>query len=302
MVFTTRAGRLIFTRLPRFPRFIAPLVSLALAVLACGITPTVTRQPASQLRLSIAISGQYTGNTSIVLIDIRIYDSSNNALVFAPKSARLTCEGADVKPDYETPMRECPRQPPGGAYVITYTDEHGVATTATIPVPLGRLALLMPRAGSTVLIPGSRPLNTPTPYVVPTPTPHFVPTPYDPSATAPMFTPTPGPGLDIVYEAPLAPQGGSVTLDELSVECGDWKVYNCGDQVFTLAHPDGPATGTTKGGKQSFLMTGDFTQFRPGPGAIRMATTVHLTPESGGFAGVTATFQDSIVVPITWTK
>lgn len=278
----------------------APLLSLALAFWACGATPAVTHQPASRLRLTVSIIGQFTSDDANVLVDVRLYEGANGMVAFAPGGARLTCNGSDVKPDYQTFQRKCPRSPQGGVYTFIYTDEHGVVTTATIPVPRGRLALLSPRAGATVLIPGSRPVSTATPYVAPSPTLYVVPTPYDPSATAPIRTPVPGPGLTLAYEAPAALHGGSVTLSSASAECGDWKISNCGDQVFQAS--DDPANATTSGGKQSIHMVGDFSQFQPGPGAISLSTTIQATVADSGFAGLMATFTDNLRIPITWTR
>jgi hypothetical protein len=155
---------------------------MALAIWACGSTPAVTHKAAPQLRLAIDFSAQYTGNTDIVLIDVKIYDNATNQLVFVPQGAHLTCEGADVTPDYQKRLRECPRQPAGGAYHFAYTDEHGAVTSAVIPVPKGAVALLWPRRGDKVAIP---PNNT----------------------------------LAIRYAAPIPPPGGSVTMDWASATC-----------------------------------------------------------------------------------
>lgn len=80
----------------------APLLSLALAFWACGATPAVTHQPASRLRLTVSIIGQFTSDDANVLVDVRLYEGANGMVAFAPGSARLTCNGSDVKPDYQT--------------------------------------------------------------------------------------------------------------------------------------------------------------------------------------------------------
>jgi len=211
--------------------------------------------------------GQYgdSGDAENVEVRVQMFETRNPQPSEPPTSAKMTCNGVNATPAYNINTRPCPRQPPGGFYIFTYTDEHGVATTATIPVLLGKLALLSPQAGSPVHIPHDG-------------------------------------AMDMVYEAPVAPPGAYVTLDDLSLECGDWKTYNCGDQGFNFSSVNGSERGTTSGGKQPFHMAGNFAQFQPGPGRIRMTTTVHLTPYRGGFAGVTATFQDDIMVPITWTN
>lgn len=239
-------------------RLILPILSLALAIWACGAPPPTTHLPAAQLHLTITIIGQYGDNAEAEGVHMTALIGEG----YNPE-AHITCNGTDITLTYKISYRPCPRQPPGGSYVITYTDEHG-ATSITVPVPQGKLALLSPQAGSSVPIPHG--------------------------------------AIDMVYEAPIAPPGDYVTLNDLSLECGDLKTYNCGDEVFTFTSTNGPVRGTTSGGKQPFHMTGDFSQFHPGPGRVYVTTTVHLTPESGGFAGVTATFQDNIIAPITWTN
>jgi hypothetical protein len=45
------------------------------------------------------------------------------------------------------------RQPPGGGYACLYTDERGLQTPVTIPVPPGTWKILSPPDGAQVLIP-----------------------------------------------------------------------------------------------------------------------------------------------------
>jgi hypothetical protein len=65
----------------------------------------------------------------------------------------MTCNGQDITPTVQGFAHPCPRQPPGGAYQIAYTDEHGATTTVTVPVPKGVFALLSPQPGAHVPIP-----------------------------------------------------------------------------------------------------------------------------------------------------
>ncbi len=173
---------------------VLPVLAIALAIWACGSTPAVTHKAAPQLRLEITFTAQYTGNTDIVLVNVKLYDNETNQLVFAPADAHLTCEGADVTPDYRKILWECPRQPAGGAYHFVYTDEHGTATSAVIPVPKGTVALLAPRPGDKVVIPAN---NT----------------------------------LDIRYRTPIPPSG-SVSVDEVRALCGDTTRSPCSDVTF----------------------------------------------------------------------
>ena len=181
------------SRRGRFLWLLLPVVSLALATWACGSTPIVTHQPATQLRLGVTIYAQYTGNTNVVLFQATIFDA--NRPVLPPDDAHLTCEGADVTLDYQAVIRECPRRPAGGAYRFVYTDEHGVATSAVIAIPTGTVALLAPRVGDHVAIPVSK-------------------------------------TLAVRYIAPEPPPGGSVTIDEVRAVCGEMTTPPCGEVSF----------------------------------------------------------------------
>lgn len=241
-----------------------PVVSLALAIWACGSTPAISHQGAAHLRLAITFTAQYTGNTDTALVDVRIYDTTNNQLVFAPTNAHLTCEGADVKPDYQRFMRECPRQPAGGAYHFVYTDERGVVTTVVIPVPRGTVALLAPRPDDRVAIPANN-------------------------------------ALAIRYRVPTAGPDGSVTMDEVRALalCGETAAPPCGEVTFGKPFTTGEAV---IGGDGVFQLRGDFSSFQPKPGMVDMTISVHVSPSQSGFARVDATFTDSVAAPITWKR
>ena len=184
---TSRRGRSLW--------FILPVLAMVLAIWACASSPTFTHQPAAQLRLGVTIYAQYTGNTNVVLFDTSMFDDTTNRPVLPPDGAHLTCEGADATPGYQTTMRECPRQPAGGAYHFIYTDEHGVATSAVIPIPQGTVALLAPRVGDHVAIPTNNTLN-------------------------------------VQYASPVTPPNGSVTIDELRAACGEVSSPPCGAVLF----------------------------------------------------------------------
>jgi hypothetical protein len=235
---------------------------MALAIWACGSTPAISHKAPSQLRLAITVTTQYTGNTDIVLVNVKLYDNETNQLVFAPAGAHLTCESADVTPDYQTFNRECPRQPAGVAYHFVYTDEQGVATTAVIPVPQGTIALLAPRPGDHVAIPTN---DT----------------------------------LDIRYTAPVPPPDGSVSVDEARALCGDTTRPPCSDVTFGQPFKTGM---TVRGGDGVFQLTGDFASFQPGEGSVDITVGVHVSPSQSGFARVDVTFTDSVAAPITWTR
>jgi hypothetical protein len=241
---------------------ILPVLSIALAIWACGSTPAISHKAASQLRLEITVTAQYTGNTDIVLVNVKLYDNETNQLVFAPTDAHLTCEGADVTPDYHKILWECPRQPAGGAYHFVYIDEHGTATSAVIPVPKGTVALLAPRPGDHVAIPTA---NT----------------------------------LDIRYTAPIPPPDGSVSVDEARALCDDTTRPPCSDVIFGQPFKTGM---TAPGGNGIFQLTGDFSSIQPGDGSVDITVGIHVLPSQSGFARVDVTFSDSVAAPITWTR
>lgn len=244
-------------------RLILPMLSLVLVLCACIEFPEPTKLPASQLQFSITFQGQYTGNTDIVLVEVKIYERGHDTPVLPAKGAHLVCNGVDVMPDHEQSFsKDCPRQPSGGTYRFTYTDEQGITTTANIPVPAGSFVVLSPKAGEKVAIPTS---NT----------------------------------LDIHYTVPTPPPGGSVSMNEVSASCGGGDIPPCGD----VAYGDVFVTGkTVSGGDGIFHLTGDFTQFQPGPGSVSVSIGVHVPVDQSGFAGVNATFIDGFAPPITWTR
>jgi hypothetical protein len=270
------------------------------------------------LRLLIQITGQY-GDASTVQTQIDIVDARSGQVFSLPDKARLTCNGSDVKPIYpNNVIRTCPRQPPGGAYHFTFTDEHGATTTIVVPVPTGQLAILSPRDGSTVYIPRDGALAIH--FTLPIPPPHSrivqflamascqttssaacnvgqsyyvpsTPTPLVgvPTATAfpATFPPTPTPSSSnptaTVYEnhgppTPTPPPGSTPTI------------------------PDYDGTVTQTGGPGAVALVGDFTQFRPGAGSIELTITEQFTPDPGAFASVSARMDGTATANITWAR
>src|SRR5262249_19273801 len=126
-----------------------PFLSLPFVLNACGaVTVPVTHRPASSLHLQIHIANQYQGQTSDqakVYVTVKVFDGTNANGVSLADKAHLTCNGNDIK--YPPPATvagagPCPRQPPGGSYKFTYTDEHGASTTATVPVSADAFSIL----------------------------------------------------------------------------------------------------------------------------------------------------------------
>src|SRR4029077_20206395 len=112
---------------------------------ACGAS--ITHQPASQLRLAISIAHQYSsdqlggqaGEQPLVDVSVQLLDQARRA-VWPPDKAQFSCNGQTMA----IAFIKCPRQPLGGAYQIGYTDERGVTTIVTVPVPLDTYTLLSP--------------------------------------------------------------------------------------------------------------------------------------------------------------
>ena len=202
----------------RRPLWLLPLLSLTLATLACGISlgshigyrpPPATHLLASQLRLAIQIGGQYEqystpGGAPTVQIAVRVFEGTNTSEVSLPDKAALTCNGTDIKRNSNGFSPPCPRQPPGGAYRLVYTDEHGAKTTVVIPVLTGTFAILSPQDGATVPIPTN--------------------------GTLPVH-----------FTIPTAPVNGSVAVDDVTAACSVSDAQPCGS-VYANLQPAATAT------------------------------------------------------------
>jgi hypothetical protein len=135
-------GRWLALRPPLLALLLLTLSGLPLA--ACG--RSVTHKSAAHLRLIIDISHYHFDDGSPHFsLDASLIDGDTGDSVDPPTGAYLTCNSLATW--------QCPEQPPGGEYVITYTDEHGVATAVSAPVPLDAFAILSPRSGGTAIIP-----------------------------------------------------------------------------------------------------------------------------------------------------
>lgn len=310
-----------------------PLLSLALAILACGISvgshygyqpPPVTHLPATQLRLEIQVSGQYEtyGGSPNALIQIHVYEQSSGKVVSLPAGSLLTCNGVEIRPMATASDYSCRRQPPGGAYRLAYTDEHGAKTTVVVPVPTGSFAILAPQDGAHVPIPTH--------------------------------------GTFIVhYTAPDPPAGGSITLDSITVACSVSDAQPCGAFSAKLSPsadvapgqgsgvalvapltagianttpapgktptggptptgggapplnptpPKGAAatppstTATVNVANGTILLTGDYSTFQPARGFVSLAVGAHVIPDPGAFVAVTADYTDTLQTAFTWTR
>lgn len=242
-----------------------PALTLLLAILACGATPLVTRQPASQLRLAITISEEYGGrdDPNLVQVSVSLYEGSSTERVFAAQNARLLCNGMDVTPDYRVISRACPRKAPGGMYEFAYVEGNGTVTKVMVPIPEGALSLVSPIPDSTVPIP----------------------------------TPADG-GIAIQYTVPDVSESGYVSVVGIKASCDTPKAGDCGYLPDATALPSG---NIINGGSHTARIMGDFTMFQPGPGSILFKIKTQAPIGPGGFAEVSAAFSDVLVAPITWT-
>lgn len=265
----------------RYIKYTPALVLALLSLISCGgpypyIIPTLSKAPASHIRLSITISDQYT-TASQVTIRVNFADNTGRPIALTGKQS-LQCNGV-VFPQllYTYSIASTPRQPPGGAYTFTYTDEQGQSTSFAITVPLETPAITSPAAGATVPIP-------PSAYPYPTAI-------SSPSSIHPALVTTNG--LTIRYSLPALPQGGQTTVSGYAA-CGS------SGQCGSVAGTEEPATGsyildaTTTFGQS-------FSVFIPGPGSIGLHLTFLLPPTGGGFAALAISLQDTLAEPIIWS-
>lgn len=317
-------GRLRVGRGRRLLLWLLPPLSLALVGMSCSASqraqpPPVTHLPAAQLRLLIQITGQY-GDASTVQTQIDIVDAHTGQVFSLADKARLTCNGSDVKPNYPSNVvRTCLRQPPGGVYHFTFTDEHGATTAVVVPVPTGQLAILSPRDGSTVYIPRDGALAIH--FTLPIPPPHSRITQFyvmascrgTSSATCNTV------GQSYVVEPTPTPLVGVPTATAFPVTLPPTPTPSSSNPTATVYENRGPPTPTPPpgstptipyydgtvtqtGGPGAVALVGDYTQLRPGPGSIEISIEVQIAPDRGGFAAVSVRMDGDTTANITWTR
>lgn len=318
---------------------LASLLSL-LAILACGISLhggmgapplPVTHLPASKLRLAIQITGQY-GDKPNVYGSIGFLDGTKLTPVTIPANASLTCNGSDITPSPHGEIYfSCPRQPPGGSYRFTFTDEHGAATTVVVPVPTGTLAILSPQAGSTVPIPTNGKLAIR--YSIPIPPPHdsvaidsisvwcrvstAEPCGAVGASLQPYGTPTPAgpvPPTSTPYRGLPTPTANGLLAPTptenrgaATPTPGGFATPKPGDTPtptpYVVTGNPATATVTQRGGLGTIVLAGDYSAFQPGKaGGITMYMEVHVTPDRGAFMTASTVFTESVSTSITWTR
>lgn len=346
MMFSVR----LWTRIPRnaaYARARLPLFSLLtlLAICACGsisyhgigaVPLPVTHLPATKLRLAIRISGQFGDQSDKPNVYGRIVllDGTTGAAVTIPDNALLTCNGSEVEQSVDGRMYfGCPRQPPGGSYRFTFTDERGAKTTVSVPVPTGAFALFSPRPGSAVPIPTNGELTLR--YSVPTPpadgsveiglisawcriseaepcghngvsvdlNPYATPTPAGPMLATPtefrgLPTPTPsGPPAPTptINRGAATPTPSGLATPKPGDTPPPTPGYGAGSRST--------ATVTQHGGLVTIVLAGDYRGYQPSKiGGISLYIQEHVAPDRGDFLAADAVFAESLTAPITWTR
>ncbi|HEY1386912.1 MAG TPA: hypothetical protein VGF38_00100 [Ktedonobacterales bacterium] len=319
--------------------WLLPLLSLTLATLACGISlgshigyqpPPVTHLPASQLRVAIQITSQYANYSATsnpnAYINIGVFDATNAQEVSLPENAQISCNGKAITRSHPTPGRNlffsCPREQPGGAYRIAYTDEHGATTDMVIPVLTGTFAILSPQDGAIVPIPTNGTL--PVRFTIPTApanasvaidsvTAACSVSPAQPCGAVyanlrPAVTATPGQGLGASAVAPLTanlgnatPQPGKTPTRGPTPTQGPTPTPGT-TPVPTMPIPTPTVVVTRNGDTGTILLAGDYSQFRPAKGILSLSVEAHVTPDQGDFAAVSVIYSDMLQSYFTWTR
>jgi hypothetical protein len=313
-----------FSRGRRLLLWLLPPLSLALVGMACSASPPaqrppVTHLPAAQLRMLIQITGQY-GDASTVQTQIDIVDAQSGQIFSFADKARLTCNGSDVKPGYPTNViRTCPRQPPGGAYRFTYTDEHGVTTTILVPVPAGQFAILSPRYGSTVYIPRDGALAVHFTLPIPPPRSRIAQVLVSASCQTTPSATCNTVGQSYYVEPTPTPPVGVPTATAFPVTLPPTPTPSSSNPTATVYENHGPPTPTPPpgatptipyydgtvtqtGGPGAVALVGDFTQFRPGKGSIELSITEQFMPDPGAFASVSVRMDGETTANIIWVR
>jgi hypothetical protein len=306
-------------------------LSLPLALIGCGAqTLPVTHRPAADLHLEIHIASQYkvqTQDQATVSVRVRVFDATSSNGVSLADKAHLTCNGTNIKtppPAIVAGAGSCPRQPPGGAYRFTYTDEHGTSTTTIVPVLPGAFAILSPLAGSTAPIPTDGHLtihvSLPTPPLSGTFTVESVSVSFGSSqsafggmyakvqdAAAPTVSPTArnassrglaslASGQAFAATPPPPPATPTQGYQPPTPTPAD-------TQTPSPPAPPATATMTRAGAAGTIMLNGDYSQFEPGDGEVTIQVKAQVAPDPGGFAAATAAFDSEYISsPVTWTR
>ncbi len=260
------------------------LSCLLLAVAACtlpGSLATATYPPGGGLRLSVDITDQFT---HLDLPDVQVLVRFLGEGEIAPAdAATVTCNGRDVTPRRDGtlsnlgPARPCTRQSPGGTYRIVYTDEHGTATSATIPVPTGSLTFRSPADGGEVPLPNAG------------------------GFALRLALPVPPPGGTVILGAidmgSCSPSGTSQSCNEYLA--GPATAYQTPAVMTAIA--SAVAAGVTTNGGECTIKIEGFSAVA-GRGGIYVSVEVDEPARQSGFAGAKITFRDTADATFTWVE
>lgn len=271
----------------------------------CGGTATVVtlkEGAANTLSLAVKVLGQYNANTPEVTITVTF--SKGGYMEPLAGKLRIACDGvtaANQSINSGGSRMSVPRQPAGGNYHCTYTDEKGNTTSLTIPVPTGTLAMTSPKAGATIHLSSN---VTPPPYAFPpTPTPSGNPTPTSPPPSiSPTATPITGAlallkGLEVRYIFPSFPSDVDTQV-WVSATCHVPAATTiCGTVTGYPAPPTGTYLLTDYNGPPDY----NFDNFTSGAsGAIILSARGSWSPPPGGFEKVAIEYDDGINIPVVW--
>ncbi len=326
-------------RMSRLARWYAvPAFGLLLALIGCGAaTLPITHRPASDLRLEIHIFGQFGakyGDGKSVNVSVRVFDGTTPNGVALPDNARVTCGGISIKsrsPLTVAASGPCPRQAPGGAYQITYTDEHGLSTTAIVPVPTGTFAILSPLAGSAVPIPTNGALTVR--VSLPDAPPNGAFSIENIATFCGAYLDTCGGVAAFVMPAttPTASLGPRLTAVESNEDGNRATSHVSGQSLSPTPTPPGtptpapiptlnptptpadmssptpppPASATLvrDGDVGTITLRGDFSAFAPNTGELTISVQGRVAPDRGRFAAATASYDSEYISSaITWTR
>lgn len=260
------------------------VVALAVAIfLACTRPvplPVLDHAPASNLSLVIAFDDNNLVSDTAVVLGVDVFSGGHE---FALSSKQhLTCNGVTLSQPspYGGLSAKVDRQPAGGSYAFTYTDEQGHTTAFRVPA-VARLALTSPSPGGAVAIP-RRVATVPTPSTIEgTRTPDLAHVP-----------------LTVRYAVPSLPPY-SVAYVSMEAQCATSRMrYGCGLVEGQVAVP--VTAGTYSITDATIAYSYGFETFVPGPGYIRSHLQVTWWQVTD-FLQVKVTYSSYADSPVVWT-
>ena len=312
------------------PSLLAVLLAVPL-MLACGVRfTTLSHVAARDLTLQVSVFGKDVSDPTVI-VQVRYLVAGYAGVPYISSAHTLTCNGVPIPLTTRINAATVPRQPPGGAYTLVYTDDQHQRTTLTVPVPRGAFAITAPAEGAHIKIPqppaasgagfttggSSAPILTtslaaldPTPAPPTTPTaPPMNATPTPPATLSPSASPTAGgtptrgpdrvgqPPIIFRYTVPTIPTSATANL-ELTARCGQVGGLQCG-MISGFARQ---MTGTFALTDSSVAPGYGFESFVPGPGELDAKLTAGWALPSSGFKQARVDYSDQVAIHVTWTR